>query len=176
MNVAVEVESPFRSPPGSSAASVPDALVTVDDLPTPEGEGGGADDLPSARVPPFGTGSPDSSGPEASSKAGISASNPLGGPYWAKSREPLVTRVSSNKPIRTLAALSFSSTNLTMNPNILRTTSRMWVLKPDHYSQLASNAAYRQGSPQYILPGPLTSTYKYLIIHYPIFVHGLSDE
>jgi hypothetical protein len=77
-------------------------------------------------APPFGTGSPDSSWPEAPLKAGVGASNPVGGPYWAKSREPLVTRVSSNKPIRTLAALSFSSTNLAMTPNILLITSKMW--------------------------------------------------
>jgi hypothetical protein len=105
--------------------SVPEALVTLEDLPAPDGEGGGADGLPSASVPPFGTGSPDSSGAEGFSKAGIGASNPLGGPYWAKRREPLVTRVSSNKPIRTLAALSFSSTNLAMNSNILLINSKM---------------------------------------------------
>jgi hypothetical protein len=113
VNDLVGVKSPFRPTSASPAASVPDALVTVEDLPTPDGEGGGA-------------GSPDSSGPEATSKAGVGASNPLRGPYWAKSREPLVTRVSSNKQIRTLAALSFSSTNLAMNPNILLISSKMW--------------------------------------------------
>ena len=126
MNDTVGVKSPFRSPSASPAASVPDVLVTFEDLPTPDGEGGGADGPPSAMAPPFGTGSPDSSGPEAALKAGVGASNPVGGPYWAKSREPLVTRVSTNKPIRTLAALSFSSTNLAMNPTILLITSKMW--------------------------------------------------
>ena len=125
MNNPVGVESTFRPLPASPAASVPDALVTVEDLPAPDGEGGGADGLPSARVPPFGTGSPDPSRAEGSSKAGIGASNPLGGPYWAKSREPLVTRVSSNTPIRTLAALSCSSTNLTMKSDIRLISSKM---------------------------------------------------
>ena len=126
VNDSFDVEPPRRPPSVSPAASVPDALVTVEGLPTLDGAGGGVDDLPSARAPSFGTGSPDSSGPEAASKAGIGASNPLGGPYWAKSREPLVTRVSSNKPIRTLAALSFSSTNPAINPNILLISSKMW--------------------------------------------------
>ena len=124
MNEAVGVKSLFRPPSASPAASVPDALVTVEDLPTPDGEGGD-DGLASAMAPSFGTGSPDSCGAKGPSKADIGTSNPLGGPYWAKSREPLVTRVSSNKPIRTLAALSFSSTNLAMNPNILLINSTM---------------------------------------------------
>jgi hypothetical protein len=126
VNDPVGVGSTFRPPRASPAASVPDALVTLEDLPPPDGEGGGADGLPSARVPPIGTGSPVSSGPEGSSKADMGASNPLGGPYWAKSREPLVTRVSSNKPIRTLVALSFSSTNLAINAAILLIRSKMW--------------------------------------------------
>jgi hypothetical protein len=135
-----DVEPPYRTPsvsPAASvpdalvaveepAASIPDALVAVEDLLRPDGGGGGVDNLPSARAPSFGTGSPDFSGPEAASKAGIGASNPLGGPYWAKSREPLVTRVSSNKPIRSLAALSFSSTNLTMESDIRLISSKMW--------------------------------------------------
>ena len=126
MNDTVGVKSPLPSPSASPAASGPDVLVTLEDLPPPDGEGGGADGLPSARVPPFGTGSPEPCEAKGSSKADIGASNPLGGPYWAKSREPLVTRVSSNKPIRTLAALSFSSTNPAINPNILLISSKMW--------------------------------------------------
>lgn len=138
MNDPLGVESPFPPPPASPAASVPDTLVTVEDLPTSDGEGGGADDLPSARVPPFGTGPPNSSGAEGSSKEGIGASNPLGGPYWAKSREPLVTRVRSNKPIRTLAVLSFSSTNLAMYPNVLLICSKVW--RPQNRSLLSTNS------------------------------------
>ncbi len=138
MNASFDVEPLSRPPSASLAASVPDALVTVEDLPMPDGEGGGVDDLPSARAPPFGTGSPDSSGPEAASKRGIDASNPLGGPYWAKSREPLVTRVSSNKPIRTLAALSFSSMNLAMSLNILLISSKMW--RPKNRSLLSTRS------------------------------------
>jgi hypothetical protein len=126
VNDSFDVEPPYRTPSVSPGASVPDALVTVKDLPTSDGGGGGVDNLPSARAPSFGTGSPDFSGPEAASKAGIGASNPLGGPYWAKSREPLVTRVSSNKPIRSLAALSFSSTNLAMRFDIWLISSKMW--------------------------------------------------
>src|ERR687889_2502514 len=125
VNETVGVKSLFRPPSASPAASVPDALVTVEDLPTPDGEGGGADGLASAMAPSFGTGSPDSCGAKGPSKADIGTSNPLGGPYWAKSREPLVTRVSSNKPISTLAALSCSSTKLAMNPNILLINSTM---------------------------------------------------
>ena len=108
MNDPVGVKSTFRAPPAPGTLAADDALVTVEGLSTPDGEGGGAVGLPSARVPPIGTGSPASSGPEGSSKADIGASNPLGGPYWAKSREPLVTRVSSNKPIKIVVALSFS--------------------------------------------------------------------
>jgi hypothetical protein len=138
VNDSIDVEPLSRPSSVSPAASVPDALVTVEDLPMPDGEGGGVDDLPSARAPPFGTGSPDSSGPEAAPKGGIGASNPLGGPYWAKSREPLVTRVSSNKPIRTLAALSFSSMNLAMNPNILLIGSKMW--RPQNQALLSTGS------------------------------------
>jgi len=158
VNASFDVEPLSRPPSASLAASVPDALVTVEDLPMPDGEGGGVDDLPSARAPPFdlpsarappfdlpsarappfGTGSPDSSGPEAASKRGIGASNPLGGPYWAKSREPLVTRVSSNKPLRTLAALSFSSMNLAMSLNILLISSKMW--RPKNRSLLSTRS------------------------------------
>jgi hypothetical protein len=134
----VGVESTFRPLPTSGTLAADDALVTGEDLPTPDGEGGGADGLPSARVPPFGTGSPDSSGAKGPSKAYIGASNPLGGPYWAKSREPLVTRVSSNKPIRTLPALSCSSTNLAMNPNILLISSKMW--RPQNRSRLSTSS------------------------------------
>jgi hypothetical protein len=125
VNDSFDVEPPYLTPSVSPAASVPDALVAVEDLLTPDGGGGGVDNLPSARAPSFGTGSPDFSGPEAASKAGIGTSNPLGGPYWAKSREPLVTRVSSNNPIRSLAALSFSSTNLTMKSEIRLIRSKM---------------------------------------------------
>ena len=138
MNDLVGVKSPFRPLLVSPAASVPDALVTVEDLPTPDGEGGGADGPPSAMAPPFGTGAPDSIGAEGPSKAGFGASNPLGGPYWAKSSEPLVTRVSSSKPIRTLAALSFSSANFAMNPNILLISSMMW--RPQNRSPLSTDS------------------------------------
>jgi hypothetical protein len=138
VNDTVGVESTFGAASASPAASVPDALVPVEDLPTPDGEGGGADGLPSARVPPFGTGPPDFSGAKGPSKADIGASNPLGGPYWAKSREPLVTRVSTNKPIRSLAALSFSSTNLAMISNILLISSMMW--RPQNRSRLSTSS------------------------------------
>jgi hypothetical protein len=138
VNDPVGVKSPFRAAPASGTLAADDALVTGEDLPTPDGEGDGAGDLPSARLPPFGTGPPDSSGAEGPSKADIGPSNPLGGPYWAKSREPLVTRVSINKAIRTLAALSFSSTNLAMNPAILLIISKMW--RPQNRALLSTSS------------------------------------
>jgi hypothetical protein len=46
--------------------------------------------------------------------------------------------VSTNKPIRTLAALSFSSTNLAMNPNILLISSKMW--RPQNRSRLSTSS------------------------------------
>jgi hypothetical protein len=61
-------------------ASLPNALLTVEDLPTSDGEGGIVDCLPSATSSPFGTGSPNSFGAGgASSEAGVGASYPLGG-------------------------------------------------------------------------------------------------
>ena len=50
-----------------------------------------------------------------------------------------MTRVSSSKLIRTLAALSFSSTNLAMNPNILLISSKMW--RPQNHFLLSTNSS-----------------------------------
>jgi hypothetical protein len=73
-------ESPFRPPPATFAANLPNALLTVEDLPTSDGEGGSVDCLPSATSSPFGTSSPNSFGAGgASSEAGAGASYPLGG-------------------------------------------------------------------------------------------------
>jgi hypothetical protein len=109
------------------SAGVLDSLLTVkEDLPSPSGDWRSADGLSSTVSSTFGTTSPGSSEDGATSKPSVGVSNLIGGAYRAKSREPLMTRVSSNKLTKTLATFRFASMYLATYPNILLISSNGW--------------------------------------------------
>jgi hypothetical protein len=114
------------SVPASSVGVLDSPLTVEEDLPSPSRDGSSADALPPTMSSTFGSSSPHSSEAGATSKPSVGVSNPLGGAYWAKSREALMTRVSSNKLTNTLGAFRFSSMYLATYPNILLISSHVW--------------------------------------------------
>ena len=112
--------------PAPSVGVLDSPLTVEGDLPSPSGDGSSADGLSPTMPSTFGSSSPHSSEAGATSKPSVGVSNPLGGAYWAKSSEALMTRVSSNKLTKTLAAFKFSSMHLAMYPNTLLISSNVW--------------------------------------------------